>query len=113
MKKVKSSGTVKKMAEMSDIGCWPVSTEGLAFQPGTRYNLGVRTQAFAYTLENAAAGAEWSFCFDTEGAAPEITHPAGVKIGDFEIDSNQHVEVDIMQLGSYKYLIAHTWDRSE
>lgn len=99
MKQVKSNGTIKKMAEMSDIGCWPTSSTGTTFYPGTRYNLGA-LETLTYNLAGAKDGAEWYFTFDSPTTPTTVTHPVGVKPYDFEIEPNSHVEVSILQIGS-------------
>lgn len=115
MKEFKSSGTVKKLAEISDVSKWPVvnaSTATATFEPGTHYNLGLIPNApFSYTLNGQASGAQWSFCFETGTVAPEITHPSGVKFPDgFELKEDQHVEVNILQIGTTnKWLTWRAW----
>lgn len=98
-KQVKSSGSTKKMAEVSDIYCWPTSSTGRAFTPGTRYNLG-EISTLTYTLPNGTDGSEWFITFESPATATTVTHPAGVNIHDFEVEPNSHVEMSILQIGS-------------
>lgn len=98
-KKVKSDGSTKIMAEVDDISCWPVATTGRAFKPGTRYNLG-SLASLAYTLVDGKDGSEWYFTFESPSSPTTVTHPKDVKLYDFEIEANSHVEVSIMQFGT-------------
>ncbi len=97
-KKVKTNGTVKTMAEVSDISCWPTATSGRVFYPGTRYNLGA-LNTLNYSLSGAQDGAEWFFTFESPATATTVVHPTDVTIHDFEVDPNSHVEVSILQIG--------------
>ncbi len=115
MKQVTSSGSTKKFAEIADISKWPVSTTGTAFEPGTHYNLGLLPNTpLSYTLASQATGAEWSFCFEKGTVPPEITHPAGVKVPEeFELKESQHVEVNILQIGTTnRWLAWRAWPLS-
>lgn len=111
MKEIKSQGTVKKIAEIADISTWPVSTAKTAFEPGTVYSLGTLASTFSYTLSGAKQGAQWSFYFDTGSTIPQITHPSGVKVGDFKLKANCHFEVSLLQdEKGNRWLVAKAWN---
>lgn len=97
--KFTSNNTDKIVAEPKDISCWPVSTTGKAFRPGTRYNLG-SLESLTYTLENGNNGSEWYFTFESPATATTVVHPVGVNVYDFEVKANSHVEISILQFGN-------------
>lgn len=117
MKEVKSNGTIKTLAESSDLSkCSVVSTSSTnpTLYPGPHYNLGKRSGgSFSYSLADGASGVQWKFSFETGTSIPEITHPAGVKIPKrgFKIQPNQRIEVNIEQVGNtYKWLCWDVWE---
>ncbi len=110
MQEYKSNGLVKKIAEIPDISTWPVSTAKTNFSPGTIYKVGTVGTTFSYTLVNGEEGSMWYFVFETGTTVPEVTHPAGVKIGDFKLKARQHIDVSILQVGSVKWLAWKGWN---
>lgn len=111
MHQVKSNGTTKKLAEISDVSCWPVnSTAGVTtFEPGVFYALGTIT-ALTYALTGAKEGAEWNFSFNSGKTAATVTHPSGVNIGDFEVAKNVRIEVSIRLEGGTYWLAWKAWE---
>lgn len=98
-----------------DCTAWVYAAQSstLNLKPKTFYYFGTKTESFSYSLIGGESGAQWSFCFETGSTVPEITHPSSVKVQDFEIKANQHIEVSILQIGAInKWLVSKAWDLS-
>lgn len=65
-----------------------------------------------YTLSQGSAGSEWCMSFVSGAEPTEVIHPAGVIVGDFEVNANTRVEMSILQDAgdNEKYLVWKEWE---
>lgn len=79
-------------------------------QPKKIYYLGTISSAFSYTLASGNNGDQWCIGFTCGSTAVEITHPSGVKVGDFKVVPNVYNELHILQTNGMKYLVGKGWE---